>query len=331
MPPEEIDPKRLKANKKTILSLYPKLKPSAKSTIPPLLGMENGHLATTKDSQNYSLWTAFCALGFATIYMDGIEIDQATHNPNIICFQTTPFGQKMIPVAIELAMSDDAKVAASITAAGADFLLGQTHYVATHEYDKAFAAYTAGAENGSHAAQFMLGVMYQNGHYVTQSDQTAYAFYQKAAQGASTSPLHAGGACLRISILYEENKVTGDKDNETEAFEWLKRSAELGNAQAMAFLFLNYTKGIGTVKNTAEARRWLKSSAEKGYKDAARKLYEICLEEENNEDAYLYGLLAQINGENMDDRLKKLDDKISSTAKNALLHRAIEIEFSYAD
>lgn len=330
---EAIDPKSIKTHKKTILNLYPTLSAGDQSVIQPLLDMKDSHLQTTTDSQNSVLWAAFCGLGFADTYINSNDMTRERLDGRAQCFQVTPFGRKMIPIAIELALKDNAAVAASIAAAGEDYLLGQAHRNATHEYDKAFAAYSAGAKKGSYAAQFMLGLMHQYGQHVAPDSQKAYALYQAAAAGSTTASLHAGAACLRLGLLCAENKISRDsgRDNEEEAFDWFKRGAELGNVEAMAHLFLCYTQGKGTKPFPTEAQRWLKTAAEKGYKDAARKLYEIYTEEKNNESAYLYALLAQINGEDMDERLATLSAGISEAAKCEHLYKAIEIEFSYAD
>ena len=67
-------------------------------------------------------------------------------------------------------------------------------------------------------------------------------------------------------FLLEGNGV---KKDEKEAFEWMKRSAEMGSATGMNHLAVFYERGIGTAPNEAKAEEWCRRAADLGHAEAA--------------------------------------------------------------
>lgn len=78
----------------------------------------------------------------------------------------------------------------------ADNAAGERAYE-SGDYALALKEFTKAAENDDMNAQFNLGVMYEHGHGVGQSDLTAGEWYQKAADNG-----HAD-APMALQLLYE--------------------------------------------------------------------------------------------------------------------------------
>ena len=64
----------------------------------------------------------------------------------------------------------------------------------------------------------------------------------------------------------------GVEKNGAKAFEWYKKAADQGDANAMDNVGLCYQKGEGVAKDRAEANRWLRTSSDKGYRLATLHL-----------------------------------------------------------
>lgn len=73
----------------------------------------------------------------------------------------------------------------------------------------------------------------------------------------------------------------GVKKDETEAFLWMKRSAERNYPPGMNYLSIFYGKGIGTVKDRAMAEKWCRRAADRGHVEASVQ-YGIFLREDGN-------------------------------------------------
>lgn len=79
---------------------------------------------------------------------------------------------------------------------------------------------------------------------------------------------------------------SGVSKDEKEAFEWMKRSAEMGSAEGMNHLAVFYERGIGTAPNEALAEEWCRKAADLGHADAAVQ-YGIYQREKGNNKAAL--------------------------------------------
>ena len=83
-----------------------------------------------------------------------------------------------------------------ISTAYADNADGQKAY-ASGDYALALKEFTKAAESGDMNAQFNLGLMYEEGHGVEQSDLKAGEWYQRAADNGHPE------APMALQLLYE--------------------------------------------------------------------------------------------------------------------------------
>tara|TARA_R110002096_G_scaffold416576_2_gene619389 strand:+ start:225139 stop:225414 length:276 start_codon:yes stop_codon:yes gene_type:complete len=83
-----------------------------------------------------------------------------------------------------------------LSSAHADNAEGEKAY-ASGDYVTALKEFTEAAENGDMYAQFNLGVMYEHGHGVDQSDLKAGEWYQIAADNGHPE------APMALQLLYE--------------------------------------------------------------------------------------------------------------------------------
>ncbi len=107
-------------------------------------------------------------------------------------------------------------------------------------FDEGAAAYLRGdyataqrewrplAEQGDAAAQFALGVMYDNGLGVTQDYAEAVKWYRKAAEQGNA------GAQYNLALMY--SKGLGVTQDYAEAARWYRKAGEQGNATAQYIL-----------------------------------------------------------------------------------------------
>lgn len=66
----------------------------------------------------------------------------------------------------------------------------------------------------------------------------------------------------------------GVEKDASKAFEWFKKAAEQGNAEAQFFLGRSYFEGSGVEEDPQKAMEWLEKAAEQGNADAQNKLGE---------------------------------------------------------
>ena len=101
------------------------------------------------------------------------------------------------------------------------------------------------ADHGNAAAQFRLGVMYDNGEGVPEDHVQAVAWYRKAAdQGYAAA--HA------------------------QAMDWYRKAAAQGQADAQKNLGGMYAKGEGVPQDLVQALKWLSLAAAQGDADAIK-------------------------------------------------------------
>lgn len=82
-----------------------------------------------------------------------------------------------------------------------------------------------------------------------------------------------GGNFLLLGKIYE-NGIDVEQ-NESEAYEWYKKAAECGNAEAMYRIGVCHEKGIGVVKSVLKAYEWYKKAADAGNATAKKILLEL--------------------------------------------------------
>ena len=103
------------------------------------------------------------------------------------------------------------------------------------KYKRAFAAFTALAEQGNGTAQFYLGRMYYEGQGTEDNEYEAIEWFRRAAaSGHAEAQFWLGG-----EIRYCAKNAPTD----AEALEWLRKSAEQGYPDAQSRLAAFYALG----------------------------------------------------------------------------------------
>jgi clan AA aspartic protease (TIGR02281 family) len=109
------------------------------------------------------------------------------------------------------------------------------------------------AERGSAIAQFYLGLSYERGKSVSESEAAALNWFRKAAeQGLAASQAALG---TRYFIGW------GVPQSYAEAMNWSLKAAKQGNPSAQAILGTIYESGYGVPKNFVLAYMWFTVSA----------------------------------------------------------------------
>lgn len=321
-----------KEHKNQVIQLYPSLKPSDKSLIIPTLNIPESHIATKIDSKNYLFWSSLTKLTFAKEYKDESAIFQKHYNTGMRCFQVTNFGKEMIPIVMNLADMDEQNTKNTLTISGEDYLLGQAfyHQKTKDSYKNAYYHYTNGALKGFGANHFMLGLMHQYGFYVNKDYKKAFEFFFKATESTKISTKHQAEAFLHLGLLHELNQIMSD-DNPQAAYEFYKKSADMGNIEAFVKLSIFYEEGYGTESNQEKSIYFLKKASDHGYMKAAKKLSHYYYAKNQNNEAFIYALIAIFNGGNTDEMYDGFAIQKNDTSNENLIQEAIKTEFTHAN
>jgi TPR repeat protein len=147
-----------------------------------------------------------------------------------------------------------------------------------NDFAKAMELWLPLAESGNPAAQLQVGNLYAEGKGVEQSDTTAAAWFERAAQRGNMQ------AQYNLGVSYAEG--LGVKKDDALAAKWLRRAAEQGMAYAQLNLGFLYAANRVTPPDNIEAVKWLelaifalppggaRSDAAKSLKDVADKMTE---------------------------------------------------------
>ena len=140
--------------------------------------------------------------------------------------------------------------------------------IAAQDYNKGLAAAQAGdfatalkewmplAEDGDSAAQYNLGVMYDNGDGVPQDYKEAVKWYTLAAeQGYAPAQTNLG-------FMYEDRQ--GVPQDYKEAIKWYTLAAEKDVSKAQSNLGFMYGNGRGVLKDNVIAHMWYNIGAANG-------------------------------------------------------------------
>jgi len=137
----------------------------------------------------------------------------------------------------------------------------------------------ARADNGN--AQFMLGVMSENGLGTDKDLAAAAQWYLKAAAAGVAS------AQYNIAVFYQLGK--GVASNPAEALRWHALAADQGHRKAQNNLGAMYYTGAGVARDLVESWKWLTLAAQ-GMRGEARDIVErniAAIEGELDPDALL--------------------------------------------
>lgn len=148
-------------------------------------------------------------------------------------------------------------------AAQADFNSGLASFE-KGDFESAIREWTPLAEKGDVAAQFNLGVIYQNGRGVPRDN--SQAFYWFRAAGEKGHPK----AMLNVAFCYASGAGVGQ--NYQEAYIWMRKAADKGVILAQYNVALMLYNGWGTARNAKAAQAWMELAAKAGMEDAQKKL-----------------------------------------------------------
>ena len=109
------------------------------------------------------------------------------------------------------------------------------------------------AERGDAEAQFILGIMYDDGEGVPQDYAEAVRWYRRAAEQGHAS------AQFNLGLRYDNGY--GVPQDYAEALRWYRRAAEQGHAGAQNNLGLMYEDGAGVPKDFVQAHKWYNLAA----------------------------------------------------------------------
>lgn len=113
--------------------------------------------------------------------------------------------------------------------------------------------------------QFYLGMMYADGHGVSQDDYEAVRWWRKAAEQGFAGAQH------NLGNMYYNG--TGVSKDEYEALKWYRKAAEQGVAIAQCYLGRIYANGeCGVSKDEYEALKWYRKAANQGEAEAQDEL-----------------------------------------------------------
>jgi TPR repeat protein len=136
------------------------------------------------------------------------------------------------------------------------FLNAQSEFRA-HNYGRAYLALLPMANAGDARAEYLLGVMSDNGLGPVQLDVAEAArWYQRAAEKNNAD------AAFALSNAYSVGR--GVTVNPNEALKWLTRAAENGHVTAMMSLAGLYDTGVGRPRDAEKAAEWTLKAAQAG-------------------------------------------------------------------
>ena len=145
----------------------------------------------------------------------------------------------------------------------ADFSRG---YNAARDGDYASAVrwYTFAADEGNAAAQYNLGVIYENGSGVAKQYKTAVRWYTLAAdQGYAAAQYNLG-------VIYENG--SGVAKQYKTAVRWYTLAADQGYVEAQYNLGVIYENGSGVAQEYDTALRWYTLASAQGHANAQNNL-----------------------------------------------------------
>jgi uncharacterized protein len=150
------------------------------------------------------------------------------------------------------------------TAAWADASADCKRLYDAKDWEKAFVACAASAEQGDAVAQFNVGSMYLFGIGVVQNYTEAARWNKMAAEQGNSSAATDLGTMYRYGDGVEQDYV--------EAVRWYKLAAEQGNTFAQGLLGNMYARGNGVIKDYVKAYMWFTLAAAKGSEQSIKNM-----------------------------------------------------------
>ena len=136
---------------------------------------------------------------------------------------------------------------------------GKPKVLVAKDSDKAFEWMLKAAKKGNISAQLWVGQAYENGLGAKRDFAESIKWYKEASdQGDVSAP-------FAISLVYRQGRGATVKKDLDKWKEWLRKSAELGYAEAQEELGRSLFMGDDIKKDLNEARFWLRRSAVQGF------------------------------------------------------------------
>ncbi len=132
------------------------------------------------------------------------------------------------------------------------------------KYDQAFEEFSYLADEGNNIAAYHLGLMYEGGLGVPQSNLKAAEYYLKSYQLGNTT------AASKLGVLLI--KGDGIEQNKEQGLELLKTAGRAGDKEALYQLGEIYVEGKDVPKEYVYAAGFYKMAALQGYAPAQHKL-----------------------------------------------------------
>lgn len=120
-------------------------------------------------------------------------------------------------------------------------------------------------------ACYEMAVLHKIGIGVEMSDKESFMWYNKAAEMGNVDAIYNIGLC------YESG--TGVIKDLKKAFEWYMKGAQKKHAHSQYKVGMCFLNGVGTEKNLDNAFTFLNIAGNKGFKDAARIVQQLLLED----------------------------------------------------
>ncbi|MGD9969522.1 MAG: hypothetical protein AB7S65_03640, partial [Sulfuricurvum sp.] len=118
------------------------------------------------------------------------------------------------------------------------------------DYATAVKLWQPMAENGNMAAQYNLGILYENGYGVPRNDSEAFKWYLKAAEQGHID------AQYNVGVMYGAG--VGIEKNDRQAQQWLSKAASQGDKEAKKILETRYggsaAMNVAAVKTEEKAQ-----------------------------------------------------------------------------
>lgn len=124
------------------------------------------------------------------------------------------------------------------------------------------------SRQGHGEAENNIGLMYELGHGVQQSDSEAARWYKLASDNGII------GAKFNLGSMYEEGR--GVVQSNIEAARYYRSAGEAGFAPAQASLGYMYQYGYGVPQSSANAVLWYQRAADQNCKEACFNLGLLC-------------------------------------------------------
>ena len=112
------------------------------------------------------------------------------------------------------------------------------------------------AQAGSAAAQFDLGMIYENGEGIPKNEAQAAEWFKKAAA--------QGNAKAQTILGRKYRDGEGVTQDDMKAVYWLQKSAAKGVVEAQAYLGMMYRRGDGVTQDDVKGVYWCRKAADQG-------------------------------------------------------------------